>query len=747
MLLPPDVASACKLSDQECLIQSDSHTSRELIPSAIDGKNHLLEITKIDLSKVSETDGIIGLAVDITERQQKEEDLQLAASVFTHAGEGILITDADNRIIEVNSTFSLISGYGREEVLGKNPGFLKSGKQDTRFYTNMWKSLTKNDYWSGEIWNRRKSGKEYAAMLTISVIPDDTGKARNYVALFSDITMAKEHQSQLEHIAHYDVLTNLPNRALLADRLSQALLDNQLHTVAVAFIDIDGFKEINDTHGHNTGDDLLVTLSVRMQNTLRKGDTIARIGGDEFLVILVDIKDIENCKPMLDRLLEVISEPVIIERQDIHVTASIGLSISEPNSGTDGDQLIRQADQAMYQAKQSGKNRYHVFDLERDSAITVRRESLEHIGAALHHHEFVLYYQPKVNMGTGEVIGAEALIRWQHPERGLVPPIEFLPIIENHTLSIELGEWVIDAALDQIEAWKAVGLTIPISVNISTLQLQQTNFVSRLEELLAAHATVNPRFLELEVLETSAIGDITQVSTIMNECLDLGVKFALDDFGTGYSSLTYLRRLPADLIKIDQVFVCDMLIDPDDLAIVEGVIGLAKAFGREVIAEGVETIEHGKALLQIGCKLAQGYAIARPMRASSIPEWITSWRSDTVWSEFVADQSDFNINSEVSHQHWISALQAYLDGQKDTPPPMDSNKCHFGHWLSGAEAKQYKKHPKFPILVDAHEQLHALGKELVDLYRQGEKDEAKSQEVELLEIYNKQIETIGEILS
>jgi len=611
----------------------------------------------------------------------------------------------------------------------------------------MWQSLTRDDYWSGEIWNRRKSGEEYAAMLTISAILDDTGEARNYVALFSDITMAKEHQSQLEHIAHYDVLTNLPNRVLLADRLSQALLDNQLHTIAVAFIDIDGFKEINDTHGHNTGDDLLVALSMRMQDTLRKGDTIARIGGDEFLVILTDLKDIEDYKPMLDRLLRVISEPVIIEDLDIQVTASIGLSTSAPDSGADGDQLIRQADQAMYQAKQSGKNRYHVFDLEKDSAITIQRESLEHIRAALHHHEFVLYYQPKVNMGTGEVIGAEALIRWQHPERGLVPPIEFLPIIEDHILSIELGEWVIDAALSQIEAWKAVGLTIPISVNISTLQLQQTNFVARLEELLSAHAAVEPCFLELEVLETSAMGDITQVSAVMNGCLDLGVKFALDDFGTGYSSLTYLRRLPADLIKIDQVFVRDMLIDPDDLAIVEGVIGLAKAFGREVIAEGVETIEHGKALLQIGCKLAQGYAIARPMRASSFPEWIASWRPNTVWSEFVADQNDFNINSELNHQHWISALQAYLNGQKEAPPPMASNKCHFGHWLNGAGAKQYEQHPKFPVLINTHKQLHTLGKELVDLYRKGEKDKAKSREVELLEIYNKQIKTIGEILS
>ena len=684
---------------------------------------------------------------EMQERQEKEKKLQLAASVFTHAREGIFITDANKNIIEVNDTFTLITGYEREEVLGKNPRFLHSGKQDPKFYAEMWKSLAEKDYWSGEIWNRRKSGEEYVEMLTISAILDDTGKVRNYVALFSDITMVKEHQSQLEHIAHYDVLTNLPNRVLLADRLSQALLNSQRNNVAVAFIDIDGFKEINDTHGHNMGDDLLVALSVRMQHALREGDTLARVGGDEFLVILVDLKNPEDCKPVLERLLLAASEPVLIDGLSIRVSASIGLSSSVPNGSTDGDQLIRQADQAMYQAKQSGRNCYHVFDLEKDSAINIQRESIEHIKAALYNREFVLYYQPKVNMTTGEVIGVEALIRWQHPEHGLIPPIEFLPIIEDHTINIELGEWVIDTALSQIEAWKAVGLDIPVSVNVSALQLQQTNFVSRLEELLAAHTTVEPHFLELEILETSAIGDIVQVSTVMDRCLNLGVRFALDDFGTGYSSLTYLRRLPANLIKIDQVFVRDMLIDPDDLAIVEGVVGLAKAFGREVIAEGVETIEHGKALLQIGCELAQGFGIARAMRASDIPEWIVSWKPDTMWSEFVPNQNDFNINSEVNHQHWISALQEYLNGKKDTPPPMDPRKCHFGNWLKEEGAKQYNHHPEFPVLVNIHERLHTLGRELVDLYKRGYHNEAQSREDELLAIYNEQIKKIGKILS
>ena len=685
---------------------------------------------------------------EMQERRQKEEKLQLAASVFTHAREGILITDADNKIIEVNDTFSLITGYEREEVIGMNPRFLHSDKQTPEFYAKMWKTLAEKNYWSGEIWNHRKNGDAYAEMLTISVILDDAGKVKNYVALFSDITMAKEHQSQLEHIAHYDILTNLPNRVLLADRLSQALHIGQRNDsfVAVAFLDIDGFKEINDTYGHNMGDDLLVKLSKRMKEVLREGDTLARIGGDEFLAIMVDLKNPEDYNPVLDRLLLAVSEPVIIDDINIRVSASIGLSISAPASKIDGDQLIRQADQAMYQAKQSGKNCCYMFDIEKDNAITMQRKSIEDIKRAMDNHEFILCYQPKVNMRTGEVIGVEALIRWQHPEHGIMPPIDFLPIIEGHTICIELGEWVIDTALSQIKAWKTVGLDMPVSVNISALQLQQTNFVSRLEDLLATHDTVEPHFLELEVLETSAIGDIVQVSAIMDKCLDLGVEFALDDFGTGYSSLTYFRRLPANLIKIDQVFVRDMHVGADDLAIVEGVVGLAKAFKRKVIAEGVETIEHGKALLQIGCELGQGFEIAKAMKASDIPEWVSSWKSNSIWHKFIPDQNNFNINTEAYHQQWINTLQEYLNGEKETPPPMDSHKCHFGHWLKNDGAKQYSHHPEFTVLNDTHEQLHILGRELVDLYNQGEHGVVQSREVELLALYNKQIKKIGEIM-
>ena len=448
---------------------------------------------------------------------------------------------------------------------------------------------------------------------------------------FSELNTIKE---QLQHQALHDVLTNLPNRVLLADRLSQSMVQSQRHDnlLAVVFLDLDGFKHVNDSYGHDLGDEVLIIVSLRMKEVLREGDSLARIGGDEFVAVLTDLTTVEECEPVLERLLLAASEPVYLGDVEIKISASIGVTLY-PQDNVSADQLMRHADQAMYIAKESGKNRYHLFDTAEDNAVKVQREILESIRSALDNQQFVLYYQPKVNMRTGKVIGAEALIRWQHPQRGLLSPFDFLPAIENNPMMIELGEWVINSALRQIGQWQAMGLNLPLntSVNIAAIQLQQTNFVNRLTTLLTAHPDVDSRYLELEVLETSALEDVHHVSTIMNDCMALGVNFALDDFGTGYSSLTYLRRLPASLIKIDQSFVRDMLHDVDDLAIVEGVIALAKSFKREVIAEGVETVEHGTALLQIGCELAQGYGIARPMPAGDIPRWINEWKPDIHW--------------------------------------------------------------------------------------------------------------------
>ncbi len=655
---------------------------------------------------------------DVTERMLAEGRLNLAASVFTHAREGIVITDAEGAIVDVNDTFTRITGYSRAEALGQNPRILKSGRQTPEFYAGMWRALVEKGDWYGEIWNRRKNGDVFAEILTISAVRDGEGKTQNYVALFTDITSIKDHQQQLERIAHYDALTNLPNQVLLADRLHQGIVQSQRRgkSLAVVYVDLDGFKPVNDNHGHLVGDELLIAVAQRMKAALREGDTLARVGGDEFVAVLADLEHLQDCEAVLHRLLAAAAAPVTVGEALLQVSASMGVTLF-PQDKVDADKLLRHADQAMYQAKQAGKNRYHLFDVAEDAAVKTRRESLDHIRKALYRDEFVLHYQPKVNMRTGEVVGAEALIRWQHPERGLLLPAEFLPVVGNHAVGVELGEWVIDTALCQIAEWRAAGLNIPVSVNVGASQLLQDDFGARLGALLAAHPDVPPANLELEILETDALEDMAQVSELLRTCRDMGVSFSLDDFGTGYSSLTYLKRLSVGQLKIDQTFVRDMLDDADDLAIVEGVVGLAEAFHRRVIAEGVETVAHGQLLLPLGCELAQGYGIARPMPAAELPDWVASWRPDAAWttgSGRAPSRDELAVLfAEVEHRQWARSIEGYLADESPALPPMNPLECRFGHWEEGEGREHYGSHPDFPAVVDLHRRLHEQAAQLI----------------------------------
>ena len=569
---------------------------------------------------------------DITDKKHAEQRLQLAASVFSHSREAIMITDPDGHIMEVNDAFSRITGFTREDAVGQTPRILKSGRQSHDYYTAMWQGLKQNGYWHSEVWNRRKDGQVYAELQTISAVNDVRGQLSYYVALFTDITPMMEHNKQLEHIAHFDALTELPNRVLLADRLQQAIAQCQRRNqfVAVAYLDLDGVKAINDSHGHDVGDQLLIALAGRMKSTLRDGETLARIGGDEFAAVLVDLASVSECEPVLRRLLQVAAEKILVGDKWVQVSASIGVTVY-PLDGSDPDLLMRHADQAMYQAKQSGKNRFQLFDLEHDEAMQGQQERMGQMIRGVERDEFVLFYQPKVNMRTQQVVGAEALIRWQHPQRGLLAPMVFLPDLDDNPLSVTIGEWVIATALTQMGRWQQAGFDIPVSVNIGAYQLQQSDFTQRLQALLQAHPEVRPSQLQLEVLETSALQDISMTGKVMNQCRAIGVGFALDDFGTGYSSLTYLKHLPAEMLKIDQSFVRDMLEDSSDLAIVQSVIGLANAFERSVLAEGVETRAHGERLLAMGCELAQGFGIGHPMAANDFEQWLQAWQTGPSW--------------------------------------------------------------------------------------------------------------------
>lgn len=589
-----------------------------------------------NISPIRNKNGVIigasKIARDITAKKIDEMRLRLLSSVFINTNEGIVITDASATIIEVNDAFSRISGYSAKEVLGQTPKMLMSSRHGPELSTSIQNALIQNGYFHGEVWGKRKDGDTYAGLLTVNVAKNNADQAQNYVALFADITPLRLKQEQLEHLAHFDALTDLPNRILFSDRLHQAMIMSQRHqqSLAVLYLDLDGFKSVNDTYGHDVGDAFLVTVSQVMHKVMRDSDTLARIGGDEFVAVLVDVKSPYDCTQLVERILDACAEPVIIQDKTLRISASVGITLY-PQDDVDADQLMRHADRALYEAKQAGKNRYHLFDATFETEVKSRGLRLDRISQALREFEFVLYYQPKVNMRTGVVFGVEALIRWHHPERGVLLPVEFLPFIENHSLSGILGEWVLEGVFSQMDAWKKSGLNVPVSVNIGSLQLQRMNFTSRLEALIEKYPRISANDIELEILETSALQNIQTVSAIMRDCHALGVRFAVDDFGTGYSSLTYLRRLPAETLKIDQSFVRDMLDDHEDLAIVQGVIGLAALFGRKVIAEGVETIACGEKLLELGCDLAQGYVISRPMPANLVPQWIADWRPYPSW--------------------------------------------------------------------------------------------------------------------
>lgn len=681
---------------------------------------------------------VVVVQEDITERRSAEEKLRRAANVFSYAREGIFVTDIDSHIIDTNDAFTRITGYAREEAVGRRPSMLRSGLHGPDFYAALWQQLKSTGHWVGEIWNKRKDGQIYAELLTISTVRDAAGQPVNYIALFADITTQKEQQRQLEFNAHYDALTGLPNRLLMADRLRLGMSQAQRrgNLLGLAYIDLDGFKAINDTYGHKTGDEFLIKVAQRMKRALREGDTISRLGGDEFVVILIDLDEHKVVDPLLQRLLAAAAEPVIIDQAVLKVSASIGVTFFPQAEDTDADQLLRQADQAMYQAKLGGKNAFHFFDLDRDRSLRGYHQSLERIRQALQDGEFVLHYQPKVNMRTGELVGAEALIRWQHPTLGLLAPVTFLPVIEDHPLSVEVGEWVILAALTQMGLWRAQGLTIPVSVNVGARQLQQRDFVHRLQHLLESTPDVPPAMLQLEVLETSALEDIEQISSVIEECRRLGVHFALDDFGTGYSSLTYLRRLPVRELKIDQSFVRDMLEDADDLAILEGVLGLATAFARESVAEGVETEAHGELLLQLGCELGQGFGITRPMSAWELPDWLGQWKPPKIWAAArrVTQENLPILYAVIEHRSWVQDVLAYLEGRRPTPPELDGSLCRFGSWLRGDSARKLCRGNEDYRTLDAlHEAMHELARQLVGLHDSGQREEAKVRLPDLLQ--------------
>ena len=537
------------------------------------------------------------------------------------------------------------------------------------------------------------------------------------------IDQQKKHQQELELIAHYDPLTNLPNRTLFADRFNQAIAHSKRSEtlLAVCFMDLDHFKPINDNYGHDVGDKLLIEVAKRIQTILRDEDTVSRQGGDEFAILLSDLKSSIQCIQTLKRIHHSLAQPYIIDGQAHLVSASSGTTLY-PIDDSDLDTLLRHADQAMYQAKLVGRNTFHVFDTSDDQKIIQQQIQLQEIDLALTRKEFCLYYQPKVNMRTGEILGAEALIRWIHPEKGLIPPLDFLPIIEGTELEIKIGDWVIEQALSQLEQRHLQGWNLQISVNISSHHLHSAAFVSHLKAALGLHPAIQPHCFQLEILESSALGDLQTIGKLIKECQsDLGVHIALDDFGTGYSSLTHLRNLTANTIKIDQSFVRDILDDPNDFSIIDGLIGLAEAFDRDIIAEGVESTNHGLMLMLMGCDAAQGYGIARPMPEVDFTRWLADYSPNPVWLEHANQNLSIQENKielvRLTTLHWFDKFNGKLKeaqnkGASDWPY-ISHKKCHHGAWIKRAKKEKLFDDCWLETLEHDHEAMHAYAETLI----------------------------------
>lgn len=558
---------------------------------------------------------------------QSENQLRLSAKVFESSNEAIMVTDAQNQILSVNKTFERITGYSEKEVLGRNPSMLGSGQSTRSFFRNLWATLDETGTWQGEMPNRRKNGEFYPAWFSISQVRDSQGKPENHIAIFSDITNRKQQEAQIEYLAYHDALTGLPNRRLLSDRLAMAISqsDREDNTLALLFIDLDRFKNINDSLGHHMGDELLRQVGTRLVASVRAGDTVSRLGGDEFVVLCPGCGSAKDVSSMCEMLIRKMSAPYQVESQELHITPSIGIALF-PDDGEDVNTLIKNADAAMYQAKDSGRSTFQFYMRDLNEKTLERLQLETRLRKAIDSGEFVLYYQPKIDAQTRLFKGVEALIRWQDPLHGLIPPVKFIPLAEETGLIQQIGDWVLQESCQQIRRWQEQGLgEIQVAVNVSGRQFRLLDLAEKIPDILKG-CGVSASLIELELTESMLMKNSEKSVHMLKSLKKLGFSVAVDDFGTGFSSLNYLRHFPVDILKIDQSFVREMMDDPATLAIVESIIALANALGMKTVAEGVETAQQRAMLQAKGCHILQGYLISRPMPAGDLPAWIRKYK-------------------------------------------------------------------------------------------------------------------------
>ena len=664
-----------------------------------------------------------------------EADLRMErlASVFDHTNECICMTDPLGTILEANQNFCRMTGYTHAELIGQNPRLLKSGRHDDIFYRAMWDELTARGQWQGEIWNQRKNGEIYLEHLSITSVQTRGGQVARYIGIFNDISDFKTQQQRIEHLAHFDALTGLPNRVLLTDRLRTALAaaKRARNLLAIAYLDLDGFKRVNDTFGHEMGDTLLISVARTLEDTLRETDTVARLGGDEFVLVLGGGGERSDYLNTLERVLARLSAPFSLGAATVNIGASIGVTFYPDDDGSP-DSFLRHADQAMYQAKQAGRSGYKIFSMEEATPGKPLPTDLNSIETALGKGEFCLRFQPTVNIREGKVIGMEGRMYWQHPQRGLLSQAEFMPDFVGTAMETRLCEWFITALLAQFQTWQRQGLRLFVSFGVTNAQVRAPQFLPNLlSRIQSASLPAGALWIELRAA-TPEQEEIAEIAQVLEECREHGISIMLGDFGTGYSSLACLRRLPADFLKIDQSFIRSMLKNPEDLAIIEGVLNMAAAFGRQVIAEGVESAAHCGMLLHMGCNIVRGNHIARPMTVSAITDWLREWRPDPAWSAAAQLRLGYRhlplLLMEVELRRWIEQMREHVlthAGQRPAAPILDAAASAFNRWYQIArKSAVYNSIPSFAALFGAHEHLHSIAQAMASAIERNQPENA-----------------------
>lgn len=722
-----ELADSFRYYDKQAMESSVPSVNEEWLVYASDGHKALFEATKQQF-KDDEGNllGILGISHDITERFHLLEELEAQRNRFSLAIEG-----AQDALWDWNlQTNTIMLSERFEQMLGYNIGDLPK-TVDAWFGLLHPDDKEKTDRIVQE-YLASKGQKNYEATFRLEAkdgswrwmlgrgkaLFDQNGNATRFVGFNTDITEQKKYQDKLDHTAKHDVLTHLPNRFLLSELLLHTMrnVKRKNQQLALLFIDLDGFKEINDTYGHDAGDEVLIIIAQRMNEIVRESDIVSRLGGDEFVIVISELKNSGEIIPILQRLLSDLSLSINYKENSMHVSASIGISFYPQLEDIGTESLLRQADQAMYQAKLAGKNQYKFFNIEESQELKEQQQDISHVREAIKKDELVLFYQPKVDMRNNSVVGFEALLRWNHPQRGLLYPDSFLPLIERESsFMIELGHWVFENAFSQLETWHLAGSNISLSINVSSHEIKQENFATYLEKLLMKFPGIKPNTLEIEILETSALDDFELTSNVLSACQELGVSIAIDDFGTGYASLHYLKKLPMNALKIDKSFVLDLLTQSQNLSIVEASIGLAQAFNSKVVAEGVETEEHGKVLLQLGCEIAQGFVISKAMPAENVIEWMRSWKGFESWkvTKPINIENRAILHAAIEHRNWIESIEVYLQNKNLRRPKLAAKECHLGRWLLAGASTEKRNNPVFKELSEIHSELHIFAEEVL----------------------------------